>query len=257
MNGRILRETPFERLFVQPAANDAGTSLGAAVAVHTLKLGRPRAHRFDTVYLGPSASDGSIDRAAEAAGLRPRAVDDVVGESARLLAEGKILGWFHGRMEVGPRALGNRSILADPRRAEMKDVLNHKIKKREGFRPFAPVVLQERAADYFIGGDDSPFMLVVAPVRPERRDEIPAVVHVDGTGRVQTVTRSQNPEYYEVVWAFDRLTGVPVLLNTSFNERGQPIVDTPEEAIRTFLSSGMDHLVMDGRLFDRPESSDG
>ena len=251
MNGRIQRETPFENLFVQPAANDAGTSMGAALAVHTWVLGRPRRHTFETAYLGPGIRPESVEAAALAAGLPQRHCDDPLEEVARLLEEGKIIGWFQGRMEVGPRALGNRSILADPRRADMKDILNRKVKNREDFRPFAPVVLQERVGDFFIDIKSSPYMLQVAQVRPDRRADIPSVIHVDGSGRVQTLTREANPNFYGVIEAFGRRTGVPVVLNTSFNRRGQPIVHTAEEAVSTFVRSGMDHLYMDGRLFDR------
>lgn len=252
MNGRIQRESPFENLFIQPAANDAGCSLGAALHVRGQLTGERCA--LDTVYLGPNVAGGSVDAAAREWKLPEHKGVDTIQEAARLLAEGAVLGWFHGRMEIGPRALGNRSILADPRRADMKDRLNHKIKKRESYRPFAPVALAERAGDWFATDVPSPHMLQVVPVREERREQIPAVTHVDGTARLQTVRREDNPAYHAIIEAFADLTGVPVLLNTSFNRAGQPMVPSAAQAARTFVESGMDYLMMEGRLFGRPEA---
>jgi len=169
-------------------------------------------------------------------------------EGARLIAQGKILGWLQGRMEVGPRALGNRSILADPRLPEMKDILNHKVKHREGFRPFAPSVLEEDAPEYFEDYYPSPFMLLVLPVKESKRKDVPAICHIDGTGRLQTVRREDNPLYWELINEFKKLTGMPMVLNTSFNVRGEPIVCTPEDALKCFLSTQMDALIVGNYL---------
>ncbi len=255
MNGRIQRETRFENLFIQPAANDAGTSLGAALHVRSRLL--PDRIPMDSVYLGTGVQGGAVEAAAKEWSLPERTGVDPIEEAARLLDEGAVVGWFHGRMEIGPRALGNRSILADPRRADMKDRINHKIKKRESYRPFAPVVLEEKMGDWFESDVPSPHMLQVVAVREDRRDQIPAVTHVDGTARLQTVRRQENPAYYGIVEAFEKRTGVPVLLNTSFNWAGQPMVHTASEAARTFVESGMDWLVMEGRLFGRPAEDSG
>jgi len=244
MNGKILRESRFADVFVQPMANDAGTSLGAALHVHHEVLGHPRRTELESVSLGPEFGAAEGEAALRRRGIVFRRSDDVACETAALLAAGKIVGWFQGRMEVGPRALGNRSILADPRRADMKDRVNARVKQREGFRPFAPSVLGPRASDYFDGCRASPYMMLNFTVRPGKRDAIPAVTHVDGTARVQTVTRAANPLYHRLIEEFDRLTGVPVLLNTSLNVRGEPIVHTPEQAIACLLATEMDHLVL-------------
>ena len=169
---------------------------------------------------------------------------NVYAETAKLLADQKVIGWFQGRSEFGPRALGNRSLIADPRKADMKGILNSRVKHRQPFRPFAPIVLAERMTDVFEGDEDSPFMLIAKAVRPEWRDRIPAVVHVDGTARVQTVRKSTNPALYRLLKEFEELTGVPVLINTSFNVKGEPIVETPRDAMRCFLTTGIDHLVL-------------
>jgi carbamoyltransferase len=168
-----------------------------------------------------------------------------------LLADQKVIGWFQDRSEFGPRALGNRSIIADPRRAEMKDILNRRVKHRQAFRPFAPIVLAERMKDIFEGDEDSPFMLIAKPVRPEWRDKIPAIVHVDGSARVQTVREDQNPALYRLLKEFEALTGVPVLLNTSFNVKGEPIVETPRDAMACFLQTGIDHLILHDTLVSK------
>jgi len=252
LNGRIAREGPFENVFIQPAANDAGTALGAALhvacAAHRLD---PVAHA-DVAQLGPEYSASACGQAAAAAGLPTERPADIVERAAELLAAGKIIGWFQGRMEVGPRSLGNRSILADPRDPAMKDTLNLRVKHREPFRPFAPSVLAPAASEYFDGIGASPYMLLVAPVRPERRATVPAITHVDGTARVQTVSRETNPLYYRLIEAFARRTGVPVLLNTSFNVRGEPIVCTPEDAIRCFRGTQMDHLALGDLVLSKP-----
>jgi carbamoyltransferase len=177
--------------------------------------------------------------------------DDICRDTARLLAEGNVFGWFQGRSEFGPRALGNRSIIADPRRAEMKDILNKRVKHRQAFRPFAPIVLAERAEEIFEGHQESPFMLLAEKVRPEWRERIAAVVHVDGTARVQTVTAEQNERLYRLLKAFEAITGVPVLVNTSFNVKGEPIVETPEDAMQCFLATGIDYLALHDLLLHK------
>jgi carbamoyltransferase len=257
-NGKIFTQTGFKRVFVQPAAGDAGTALGAAQYVWHERQGQPRGFVLTHSCWGPAFGEPRIV-AALAARLpgfdprRPRAGDlhvkrapderELLGTTARALAEGQIVGWFQGRSEWGPRALGNRSILADPRCATLRDVLNARIKRRESFRPFAPSILAERVGDYFMETQPDPFMTMVYPIRPERRGEIPAVTHVDGTGRLQTVSRDRQPRYWALIKAFEERTGVPVLVNTSFNE-SEPIVNAPEEALDCFLRTGMDRLVL-------------
>jgi carbamoyltransferase len=247
-NGRILEETPFERVFIQPAAGDDGIALGCALYGHLELLGGERAYVMEHPYLGVTYPDEQVEAATRLVGARLTAArrrsPDVVEETAELLAKGAILGWFQGGSEFGPRALGNRSILADPRDARTKDRVNARVKHRQGFRPFAPAVLAEKAADYFEGSSDSPFMLLAQRVKPAAREKIPAVVHVDGTARVQTVHRETNPRFHALIEAFARRTGVPVLLNTSFNDRGEPIVETPEDAVRCFLSTDLDAVVL-------------
>jgi carbamoyltransferase len=243
-NGRLLASGLVDDLFVQPAATDDGTAIGAALAAHAA-LGRavPCTPMTD-LYLGPEYGDDEIGTTVLTYKLNAAYAPDVEVEAARLLAAGKIVGWFQGRMEFGPRALGNRSILADPRRVEMRDRVNECVKFREGWRPFAPSCLEEAAGDYFEGCRPAPFMIITFDVRPEKRAAIPAVTHADNTARVQTVSRAANPRYYALLQEFDRLTGVPVLLNTSFNLKGEPIVCSPTDAIRTFYSSGLDFLVL-------------
>jgi carbamoyltransferase len=274
-NGRILREGPFERVWVQPAAGDAGGSLGAALSVWYQYLGnerrvedvcRGRSDGMKGAYLGPEFTNDEIEEFLVTNGARYRRVGggELAETVARLLAEEKIVGWFQGRMEFGPRALGARSILGDPRSPRMQSQMNLKIKFRESFRPFAPSVLRERVSEYFELDTDSPYMLLVAPVREHLRREmtadeagrfgierlnvprssIPAVTHVDYSARVQTVRREDNPPYYELLAAFERLTGCAVLVNTSFNVRGEPIVCTPAEAFACFMRTEMDCLVV-------------
>jgi carbamoyltransferase len=252
-NGRILHETDFEEIFIQPAASDDGTSLGSALFQWSCVLGNERPEPLTHASLGPQYADADYRGAIEGAGLRAE-TGDVVRATARLLAAGKIVGWFQGRAEFGPRALGNRSILTDPRPAEMKDVLNARVKRREGFRPFAPAVLAERRDEYFDGGYPSPFMLLVENVRPAKRAELGAVTHVDGTARVQDVSRDSNPRFYDLIAEFGRITGTPVLLNTSFNLRGEPIVNTPQEAIAGFQRMDMDALVLGDYLLRKQET---
>ncbi|HTG14965.1 MAG TPA: carbamoyltransferase C-terminal domain-containing protein [Blastocatellia bacterium] len=243
LNGKLLLNTPFRRVYVQPAAGDSGTALGVCYQIHNRILGGPRGFVMDGAYTGPEFSDEAIRAELERAGLAYESYDDrtITRRAADDIAAGLVIGWFQGRMEFGPRALGNRSIVVDPRRADMKDILNERIKKREPFRPFAPSILEERVGDYFEQTHPAPTMLMVYQIRPERRSEIPAVTHIDGTGRLQTVTREVNARYYQLISDFDALTGVPVVLNTSFNEN-EPIVCTPRDAIECFAKTRMDVL---------------
>jgi carbamoyltransferase len=247
-NGRIAREAGFENVWIQPAAGDDGVAIGCAYYGYLAVQKNPRTFLMDHAYTGRAYTDGEVQAAANRMPVRLQAAskrsDDVYRETARLLAQGHVFGWFQGRSEFGPRALGNRSILADPRTAEMKDKLNKRVKHRQAFRPFAPVVLAERAHEIFEGERESPFMLLAERVRPEWRDRIPAVVHVDGTARVQTLRQDQNEPLYRLLKEFDAITGVPVLVNTSFNVKGEPIVETPEDAIHCFLTTGIDYLVL-------------
>jgi len=244
---------------VQPAAGDAGLSVGAAFFVHHQILGQPRKFVMEHAYWGPGYSDSQISAAIQSSGVveadfEVRRLDEqeIAKEAARLVAEGKILGWFQGRAEWGPRALGNRSIVVDPRRAEMKDILNERIKHREMFRPFAPSILEEATGEYFERSDPSPFMTFAYSVRPEKRAMIPAPTHVDGTGRLQTVSQATNPRYWRLIREFGNLTGVPVVLNTSFNDN-EPIVCKPEEAIQCFQRTRMDVLVLGNTLVTKSE----
>jgi carbamoyltransferase len=251
-NGRVLRETPFEGLYIQPAAGDAGAALGAALFGHHTVLGQPRSFVMEHAYWGEEHSAADTEAFLKGNGIAYQHCpnqEDLIGRCVDSLTQGKVLGWLQGRFEWGPRALGNRSIIADPRRNEMKEIVNVKIKFREPFRPFAPSVLAERADEYFvIGAHDgkfpSRFMLNVAPVREDKRAVVPATTHVDGTGRLQTVAREANSRYYSLIESFGQSTGVPVLLNTSFNLRGEPIVNTPAQAYSTFARSGIDVLVL-------------
>ncbi len=247
-NWKIEAEGVFDYVWIQPAAGDDGGALGAALAVSQQMFDDPPVPELKHVYLGPEFSAGQIDGLLERRGIEHRRLgdDELVEHVAGLLADGKVVGWFQGRMEFGPRALGSRSILADPRSAGMKATINRKIKFREYFRPFAPVVPLENVHEYFDvePGTELPFMLKVPRVRADKRDVIPAVTHEDGTGRVQTVTEETNGLYYRVLRAFERRTGVPVLLNTSFNIRGEPIVCTPDDAWRCFENTGIDALAL-------------
>ncbi|MCC6450562.1 MAG: carbamoyltransferase [Candidatus Aureabacteria bacterium] len=256
LNGVILREGPFERMFIQPAAGDNGGGLGAASYLCHAVLGRPRVFTMDHAYTGPEYSDAEVEAALRKFGLHYTRSTDIARETAALIAEGRIVGWFQGRLEFGPRALGNRSIVVDPRRAEMKDTLNYRVKHREAFRPFAPSVLEERCGEYFDSAHPSPFMLLVHYVKPEKRSVIPAVTHVDGTGRVQTVSKRQNPLYYRLIEEFGKLTGVPVILNTSFNDKGEPIVCTPNDAISFFVKTQIDYLAIGPYLVKKEDRID-
>jgi carbamoyltransferase len=251
-NGRIRRETPFDGLYIQPAAGDSGIAVGAAYHVWHQQLGRQRSFVMDHAYTGPAYSDARCGRALRAAGLESELLDDdaLFRLVAERIAAGDVAGWFQGRMEFGPRALGNRSIVTDPRRHDMKDILNARIKHREPFRPFAPSILAERTGDWYEQDYTSPFMILVYKTKADKRDKIPAVNHVDDTGRLQTVERHVNPRYYRLIEEFEKLTGVPVLLNTSFNEN-EPIVMTPEHAVDTFQKTHMDVLALGNHVVRR------
>ncbi len=251
-NGKILPSTPFTDIYIQPAANDAGTALGVCYYIYHHVLGRPRRYVMTAAYTGPRYRTDEIAQALDRRGFAYQRLDgDALAQrAAQIVAGGDVLGWFQGRMEWGPRALGNRSIIADPRRADMKDILNARIKHREAFRPFAPSVLLEAVGDYFDQTYPDPFMVKVYNVLPEKRAEIPAVTHVDGTGRLQTVDRDANPRYWALIAAFRDLTGVPVVLNTSFNDN-EPIVCTPDDAIECFLRTRMDALAIDDFLVQK------
>lgn len=255
MNGRLLRESSFDDIWVQPAAGDAGTALGAALWVDAAESGamaggRTRPYVMDHAYLGPSFSEEAIRAKLDEAKIRYRRMADPPGEVAKLLAEGRIIGWLEGRMEFGPRALGGRSILASPIPPDMQARLNE-LKEREDFRPVAPVVLAEEAENWFDEARRSPFMLFVFPVRPEKKDRVPAICHSDGSARIQTIERSQNPTYYDTIARFRDLTGVPILVNTSFNTKGRPVVCTPHDALECFFTSPLDALVMGPYLVEK------
>jgi carbamoyltransferase len=279
-NGRLLREGPFKRLWIQPAAGDAGGALGVAQLIwhryyQKMRIVEPGRDSMKGAYLGPAVSEAEIEEYLISVGAQYERLDRaaLLARVASILTEEKIVGWFNGRMEFGPRALGARSILGDPRSPRMQAQMNLKIKFREGFRPFAPSVLRERAADYFELDCDSPYMLLVAQVRTERqlaagprdeslwgidqlnlvRSEIPAVTHVDYSARVQTVDRDTNPDYYDLISEFEGLTGCPVLVNTSFNVRGEPIVCTPEDAYRCFMRTNIDVLVLESFVLVKAE----
>jgi len=253
-NGRIARDGPFGRVWVQPSAGDGGTAVGAALAVwHELAGGTAR-HGWASDRFGPAFSDEDCRDALRRGGWSWEEPDDVADDTAAALADGELVGWFQGRAELGMRSLGGRTILADPRRAENKDVLNARVKFREPFRPFAPSVLEEAAADWFElpDGGSVPFMQKVHPVRPERRGQLGAVTHVDGSARLQTVSASSDPLYHRLIAAFGERTGVPVVLNTSFNVRGEPMVGTPDDAIRCWASTGLDRLVLGPCVLTKP-----
>lgn len=259
-NGRLLRETPFEELYVQPAAGDSGGAVGAALYAYHVLLQRPRTFVMEHVFWGAEFTRQEIEATLQERGLAFEHFeedDDLFDEVASALANGYVVGWYQGRTEWGPRALGNRSILADPRRADMKHVVNEKIKFREPFRPFAPSILMDAVSEYLEFEESerhypAQFMLYVAPVRPEQRAVIPAVTHVDGSSRLQAVSPRANPRYAKLIARFAEQTGVPVLLNTSFNLRGEPMVNAPADAIKTFMTSGIDWLVLESSLVRKP-----
>lgn len=264
VNGKIFDRTDFTDVFIQPAAGDNGTSVGAAFYVWNQLLGNPRGFVMEHAYTGPRYDDAAVQAALARNGLGASGTeirverlpeDEALRRTAQAIADGKVVGFFQGRMEFGPRALGNRSILADPRRAEMKDILNSRIKHREHFRPFAPSILEECTGEFFEKTYPSPTMLMVYKVRAEKRSVIPAVVHVDDTGRLQTVSRRTNPSYWGLIEAFRTITGVPVVLNTSFNEN-EPIVCSPEDALACFLKTRMDVLTMGNWYVERRVDQD-
>jgi carbamoyltransferase len=271
-NGKLFRETDVQELYIQAAAGDAGTSLGAALYVQHAVLGAPRGFVMEHAYWGPRYDEATTRRAlaerlpgsggedGRFGEIRVETVRDearLAADTAAAIARGEVVGWYQGRSEWGPRALGNRSILADPRRADMKDILNLKIKRRESFRPFAPSILEERTAAWFEESYPDPFMIKVYPLRAEQRPRVPAVTHADGTGRLQTVSARTNPRYWQLIAAFERQTGVPMVVNTSFNEN-EPVVNTPGEALDCFLRTRMDRLVLGDvvleRVADEPDS---
>jgi carbamoyltransferase len=279
-NGKVLRDGRFEHMYIQPAAGDAGGALGAALVGYHLQLGKPRHVNGDAMrgaYLGPEFTQADVEVRLAGCGAKFERLDDttLISTCARDLAEGKALGWFQGRMEFGPRALGNRSILGDPRSPSMQKTLNLKVKYRESFRPFAPSVLRERVSDWFELDSDSPYMLLVADVVERRRrkmtaeeqklfgidklnvprSDIPAVTHVDYSARIQTVHADTNARYYALLSAFERETGCPVLVNTSFNVRGEPIVCKPEDAFRCFMGCELDALAV-GNCYLRKDAQD-
>jgi carbamoyltransferase len=256
-NGKIFDTTPFEKVYVHPAAGDAGLAVGAAYYVWHQTLGKPRSFVMEHAYWGPSYTPSETRTAIAASSVSSEGYTiqefpdgELMRRTALIIAEGKILGWYQGRAEWGPRALGNRSIVADPRRPEMKEILNRRIKHREIFRPFAPSVLAEKTGEWFEKSHPSPFMNLAYSVHPDKRDKIPAPTHVDGTGRLQTVTREANPRYHALISEFERQTGVPVVLNTSFNDN-EPIVCRPEEALDCFVRTQMDALVLGNFLITR------
>lgn len=256
MNGRIFHETPFNKFYVQPAAGDAGCSLGAALMVWHQKLDNPRKFVMNHAYYGPKFSNEECQKALDEAGLKYETLPDaeLLPKLAKLISEGAIIGWFNGRMEWGPRALGARSFLADPRRSDMREILNHKVKLREWFRPLAPSMLEENGTEVFGKEHHDPFMITVIEVADEYKDKIPAVVHVDGTARPQMVSAQVNPRYWNLINEFKKLTGIPMLLNTSFNIQ-EPIVCTPQNAINTFNNSNFDALVLENNLVLRDDKS--
>jgi carbamoyltransferase len=261
LNGKIRERTPFKEVYIQPAAGDNGTALGAALHVWHSVLSKQRKCVLEHCYWGPAFAGSDTESAIQtrrrdldAQGCHIQTVEDLdvlCCWTATQIAAGKIVGWFQGRMEWGARALGNRSILADPRRADIRDTINEKIKYRENFRPFAPSILEEALDDYFVGAVPDPFMIQVYNVRPEKRTVIPAVTHVDGSGRLHAVNRRTNLLFWQLIKAFEDTTGVPVLLNTSFNEN-EPIVHRPEEALDCFLRTRMDILVLERTVIQKP-----
>ena len=254
MNGRIFHETPFKKFYVQPAAGDAGCSLGAALMLWHQKLGNPRNVVMNHAYWGPKFSNEECRDALDTAGLKYETLPDeeLLPKLAKMISEGAIIGWFQGRMEWGPRALGGRSFLADPRRGDMREILNHKVKLREWFRPLAPSMLEEYGNEVFGREHHDPFMITVIEVAEEYKERIPAVVHVDGTARPQMVNKNVNPRYWNLINEFRKLTGIPMLLNTSFNVQ-EPIVCTPQDAINTFGNANFDALVLENNIVYRED----
>jgi carbamoyltransferase len=263
-NWKILQQTPFEQIFIQPAAGDSGSALGAALWGYHEVTGKPRSFVLEHAYWGDEPSEEEIAHFLQSQAIPHQrcAEDELLDRTVDTLQRGQVVGWLNGRFEWGPRALGNRSILADPRRAEMKDVVNAKIKFREPFRPFAPSVLGEHVAEHFeidgqVDAYPARYMLYVVPVRDCSRERIPATTHVDGTGRLQVVDAATNPRYHQLIERWCQASGVPVVLNTSFNLRGEPIVNTPAEAFSTFMRSEMDTLVLGDYLIEKQQLRSG
>ena len=257
-NSVLKEKGPFENIYIQPAAHDAGTAIGAAYFIWNHRLGNPRSFVMDHAYFGPEYSQEEIKQALDENKLKYAHVENIEKEVAKLVADGNVVGWFQGRMEVGPRALGNRTLLADPRNPKIRDILNMKVKHREYFRPFAPSVLVEKAENWFRipkKSISSDFMLFAYDVHKEKQGAIPAITHVDGTSRIQTVREETNPQYYRLIQEFEALTGVPIVLNTSFNDR-EPIVCSPQDAVNTFLKTKIDYLVIGNFLVSRGEQNE-
>jgi carbamoyltransferase len=257
-NYKILEHTPFENIFIFPAAGDGGTSIGSALYGYHVLTSHPRTpQEFFSPYLGKAYTHIDYEQAIQKhhRDIEVAMPENIFATVANLLSEGNIIGWFQGRAEVGPRALGNRSILADPREQNMKAILNKRVKHREWFRPFAPIVLAEKQHEYFTYGEFSPYMLLISPIIPEKQRIIPAVTHVDGTGRLQTVTEKSNPELHRLLDAYYMQTGIPILLNTSFNDNGMPMVETPADAMESFLLMDLDYLVLGNMLIKKKQAA--
>jgi carbamoyltransferase len=256
-NGKITKHTPFKNIFIQPAASDAGTALGAALYVWHTILGNKREYVQTTSYFGPSFTTEEIKHFLDEKKIVYQEYDkeEIPKKTAELINKNNVIGWFQGGMEWGPRALGNRSILSNASHPDMKDILNAKVKHREMFRPFAPVILQEKVHEWFeIDKDEESFMLFVYPFKEEKKKLVPSVVHVDGSGRLQTINKEQNEAYYSVIKEYEKLTGIPILINTSFNIRGEPIVCTPQQAYRCMMGTGIDYLVIDTFIIARKDN---
>lgn len=253
-NSRILEDTDFKEVFIQPAAGDSGGALGVASYIYHSLFNNPRVYAMKNAYLGPEFSAQQIKRSILSAGLdfKEMTDDGLFKHIARKIADNKIIGWFQGKMEFGPRALGNRSILANPGNPDMKDLLNSRVKNREAFRPYAPAVLEERAADFFEAKQFSPYMLLAAQVREDKKTVIPAVTHVDGSARVQVVNKGINARFWNLIKEFENLSGIPIVINTSFNLKGEPVVCTPDDAINSFKASEMDCLVLGNFVIEKP-----
>lgn len=252
MNGKVAANTPFKRVFVQPNAGDGGLSLGSALYIYHHELENEKTRFFGSASLGAEYSNDEVESALNRSGLKYTRCDDIVPKTASRIAAGKVIGWFQGKMEFGPRALGNRSLLADPRSPSMRDFINGSVKMREGFRPFAPSVLEEDAKSYFnLDGFPSPYMLLAVDVHEDKRASVPAITHVDGTARVQTVDRVSNVRYRRLIEEFKRLTGIPMLLNTSFNLKGEPVVCTPGDAIKSFKAAKIDVLAIEDYIVEK------
>lgn len=252
MNGKVAANTPFKRVFVQPNAGDGGLSLGSALYVYHHELEQEKTHTLRSASLGTEYTNAEVESALKKAKLEYTRYDDIAPQIASRIADGKIIGWFQGKMEFGPRALGNRSLLADPRNPGMKDIINSRVKMRERFRPFAPSVLEEDAKTYFsLNGFPSPYMLLAVDVHPGKRASVPAITHVDGTARVQTVDKVSNPKYRRLIEEFKKLTGIPMVLNTSFNLKGEPVVSSPQDAIKSFMATRIDVLAIEDYIVEK------